>query len=78
MAVTSDFGSESISSSLVWATKCLLSSMEEHGSSKPLVGGSSPSGDTNVGWLSHHPFKVKIMGSSPIPNTTWSYLLKVR
>lgn len=23
--------------------------MEEHGSSKPLVGGSSPSGDTNVG-----------------------------
>lgn len=23
--------------------------MEEHGSSKPLVGGSSPSGSTNVG-----------------------------
>lgn len=49
MAVTSDFGSEGIGSGLVWATKCLLSSMEEHGSSKPLVGGSSPSGDTNVG-----------------------------
>lgn len=37
--------------------------MEEHGSSKPLVGGSSPSGSTTFGdvdyWLGRSPFKAK-------------------
>lgn len=44
--------------------------MEEHGSSKPLVGGSSPSGSTTFEdvdyWLGHSPFKAEIWVQFPI------------
>lgn len=47
MVSTKDFGSFDCGSSPYTSTNSLLSSVEEHRPSKPLVGSSSLSGDTN-------------------------------
>lgn len=55
--------------------------MEEHGSSKPLVEGSSPSGSTIFGdvdyRLGHSPFKAKDKVQI-LTSLQWGHLLMVR